>query len=122
MPYQPAVSLGNATNLAPSNCWYAHEDPAENLKAVLQTLRDGFFGALDPSDPEQALLFRWMVILQYDIDLTSNLGTASRTDDAWRVSRSVSQMYRAAALAELESRITPALATELLNAYNAAFS
>jgi len=122
MPYTPAATLGGAVALAPRNTWFAHSDPGENLHDKLEQLRDLFFGALDTADPEQALLFRWMVPLQYDIDLTFDSITGSKADDAWRSGRSVSQMCGAALSAELNGRITPALAAVLLDAYNTAFS
>jgi len=122
MPYQPAANLSEAAEFAPRNTIFAHDDPAENLKTISEAFRDQFFSLLSSADVSQLEILRWSIIVQYGIALTTPGGTSSRVEDAWRLGFSVTAACREAAVAEVNSKITPALAASLLAAYNSAFS
>ncbi len=122
MSFQTATNLAEASQLAPRNTFFAHNDVGENLKAIVEDFRDQFFGLLDPGIPAQNIIYRWSVPIQYGIDLTLDGITGSRPEDAWRLGLSISGVCKEADSAQGSGAISAALAAALLAAYNSAFS
>ena len=120
MPYQAAGDIDATREFAVINVGTTLDLAVFRDKAF--EFRDKWFQILDPEDPAQEPIYRWIIPMSSDISKISVVVGQQTLEDMWRMTFDVSNACAAAANAYAASAISSDLKDALIATYNDVYS